>query len=296
MLVRLHVIRGKANKEQVTITLPAVIGRSREADLTVIHPMISRRHCELFEDRGLVRIRDLGSLNGTYVAGEQIQETSLPPGAVFSLGPLTFRVDYDTSPDALSHEPSVVQPGGQVSPPSDIVVSDEFGPEVRSAMAEHHGGPPPAEPATEPQPWVEEASAPRFPTEMLNQSEPPPVIAPPDGALPNLNGWQPGPESLGKPTQESPASLPSGSVETSPAVEGQSGKPAWADRPPPFTTVIAKDDNRPVAPILIDSDEGTRLEAMGNTSQTGESLLSQTSAPRFESRSRAKASWWPFKR
>ncbi|MFH1265802.1 MAG: FHA domain-containing protein, partial [Planctomycetota bacterium] len=64
MDAKLVIVGGKANKSQVSVKLPTVIGRSREADLTVAHPMISRKHCELYEVDGLVRIRDLGSLNG----------------------------------------------------------------------------------------------------------------------------------------------------------------------------------------------------------------------------------------
>ena len=69
MDVRLAIIGGKANKSRVSVELPTVIGRSREAGLTVAHPMISRKHCELYEVDGLVMIRDLGSLNGLFVGG-----------------------------------------------------------------------------------------------------------------------------------------------------------------------------------------------------------------------------------
>ena len=95
MQAKLVIVSGKANKRDVLLKLPTVIGRSREADLTVAHPMVSRKHCELFEVDGLLKIRDLGSLNGTLVAGERIKETELRPEDEFTVGPLTFRVEYD---------------------------------------------------------------------------------------------------------------------------------------------------------------------------------------------------------
>jgi len=94
MQAKLIVVGGKANKSAVALRLPTVIGRSREAQLTVAHPMISRQHCEIFEVDGLLMIRDLGSLNGTLVDGRRIIEAPLCPDAEFTVGPLTFRAQY----------------------------------------------------------------------------------------------------------------------------------------------------------------------------------------------------------
>lgn len=107
MEVRLTIVGGKASRKVITVKLPAVIGRSREADLTIAHPMVSRRHCELFEVQGLVRIRDLDSLNGTLVGGKEITEVPLRPNDDFSIGPLTFRVEYDYAGDVTVVAPIV---------------------------------------------------------------------------------------------------------------------------------------------------------------------------------------------
>ncbi len=119
MEAKLIVIGGKASKDAITLRLPAVIGRSREADLTVAHPMVSRRHCEVFEVDGLLMIRDLGSLNGIVIQGQRVTEAPLCPDDEFTVGPLTFRAEYeydgdlDAVPSLQVHEKGVSQPDAE---------------------------------------------------------------------------------------------------------------------------------------------------------------------------------------
>ena len=110
MEAKLIVVGGKATKESISLKLPAIIGRSREAGVKVGHPMISRRHAELFEADGLLMIRDLGSLNGTMIDGQRIQEAPLPPAAEFTIGPLTFRAEYTYQGDLDSLPSTVLAP------------------------------------------------------------------------------------------------------------------------------------------------------------------------------------------
>jgi predicted component of type VI protein secretion system len=100
MEAKLVVVRGKASKGAISLNLPTVIGRSRDVDLTIAHPTVSRRHCELFEDNGVLKIRDLGSLNGTFLGKTQVKESDLRPNDLFSVGPLTFRVLYEYNGEA----------------------------------------------------------------------------------------------------------------------------------------------------------------------------------------------------
>ena len=113
MDIRLIVTSGKASKQSMPLALPATIGRSREADLTIGHPMVSRRHCELTEAEGIVRVRDLGSLNGTVVGGERVSDVLLRPDEEFTVGPLTFRVVYSLAgryPSFADESPTVADP------------------------------------------------------------------------------------------------------------------------------------------------------------------------------------------
>jgi DNA-binding NtrC family response regulator len=83
---------------------PKLIGRSPHADLVLVHPSVSRRHCEIWLDPlGLVCIRDLGSTNGTWVDGKMIQEVALKCPVAFRVGDVELRV---ASEEAASGSPS----------------------------------------------------------------------------------------------------------------------------------------------------------------------------------------------
>ena len=119
----LTVIGGKTSKPTIKVKkLPAVIGRGKGIWLTIAHPMVSRRHCELFEKGGVLIVRDLGSLNGTLVSGRRIKESPLPPGGEFSIGPLSFRVQYQFKGDQKSlpatvwAEPAAAEAAAEAEP------------------------------------------------------------------------------------------------------------------------------------------------------------------------------------
>ena len=85
-IAHLVVVSG-AKPAEYQIKLPSVLGRGRSANLTVPDPMVSRLHCKLFAKQGRLAIRDLGSLNGTYVNHKRIsRDTILAPGDVIMLG------------------------------------------------------------------------------------------------------------------------------------------------------------------------------------------------------------------
>jgi pSer/pThr/pTyr-binding forkhead associated (FHA) protein len=93
---KLVVVSGDTQARQYDLQLPTVIGRSRTTDLRVPHPLVSRQHCEVFESNGILMVRDLGSLNGTFIGETRIAEgpTPIKPGDLLSVGPVTFRAVY----------------------------------------------------------------------------------------------------------------------------------------------------------------------------------------------------------
>jgi hypothetical protein len=63
-----------------------VVGRSRDCDVVLDDPNVSRRHIELRRDRTGWTVVDLGSTNGVKVNGRRVEEAPLEPGDEITLG------------------------------------------------------------------------------------------------------------------------------------------------------------------------------------------------------------------
>lgn len=72
-----------------------VIGRSKDCDLVLDDPNVSRRHLELRRDPAGWVVVDLGSTNGIKVNGRRVDEAPLEPGdeIVAGVSRLTFEVE-----------------------------------------------------------------------------------------------------------------------------------------------------------------------------------------------------------
>jgi len=81
--------------------LPTVIGRGRDADLTLAHPLASRHHCELYEVDGTLCVRDMGSLNGTFVGDFRVTEAALESGDILVIGGGKFEVLVEKDAEPL---------------------------------------------------------------------------------------------------------------------------------------------------------------------------------------------------
>lgn len=96
LIAKLVVVGGEVKTAEIKLRLPSTIGRGRGATIMLPHPLVSRQHCELFETDGRLMVRDLGSLNGTFINNERISEAALPPGELLTVGAVTFRAVYET--------------------------------------------------------------------------------------------------------------------------------------------------------------------------------------------------------
>ena len=71
-----------------------MLGRSRDADVVLEDPNVSRRHAEVRPSGGSWIVRDLGSTNGVKVNGRRIKARSrCAPGDTIELG--TARVTFE---------------------------------------------------------------------------------------------------------------------------------------------------------------------------------------------------------
>jgi pSer/pThr/pTyr-binding forkhead associated (FHA) protein len=120
--MNVNLVLFKKNGLTRTFPLPddvTVIGRRQECDLCIPLTVISRRHCELSRDQDVLRVRDLGSKNGTYVNGQKVPEASLKPGDTLRIGPVSFGIQIDNEPAEFAFNDSAV-----LSPPAPVHSTD----------------------------------------------------------------------------------------------------------------------------------------------------------------------------
>jgi hypothetical protein len=89
-----------------------VVGAERDCDLRPSSPLLSRHHCVFKKDEYALRVRDLGSTNGTFVNGRRIfSEAILKPGDEVTVADVTLHVFLPRSPEVIhskaDSEPSI---------------------------------------------------------------------------------------------------------------------------------------------------------------------------------------------
>jgi pSer/pThr/pTyr-binding forkhead associated (FHA) protein len=65
---------------------PVVLGRSKECDIQIMDPNVSRRHAEVRPQGEAYVVVDLGSTNGIEVDGKRVSELALEDGSHFTIG------------------------------------------------------------------------------------------------------------------------------------------------------------------------------------------------------------------
>jgi FHA domain/zinc-ribbon domain len=73
-----------------------LVGRHPDSDIFLDDVTVSRRHAEFYRNGGRFTVRDVGSLNGTYVNRERIEETGLAGGDEVQIG--KFRLVFLLGP------------------------------------------------------------------------------------------------------------------------------------------------------------------------------------------------------
>src|SRR5579862_9446015 len=124
------------NEGQQAIELRPInsLGRHPNNSIQLLDKIVSKEHCILEQREGQFVLRDLGSLNGTYINGERVRgEQLLRHGDEITLGSTRARYDDGTAPLNFAplaagpgavahpqHAPPWPASGGQPAPPSSI--------------------------------------------------------------------------------------------------------------------------------------------------------------------------------
>jgi pSer/pThr/pTyr-binding forkhead associated (FHA) protein len=131
-LMNANLVRVKKNGDQKVFPLTTgsiTIGRKHDCDLQIPLDSVSKKHCQLSCEKGVWKIRDLGSHNGTFLNGKKIEEAEIQPGSSLTIGPVTFVLQVDGKPDldiSLQNappQPQTIAP--PETPPENLELKDD---------------------------------------------------------------------------------------------------------------------------------------------------------------------------
>ncbi len=119
MDVRLEVVHDKSRVSNVPLRRDTVVGRGKECQLRIPVADVSRRHCQFTIDGERLLLQDLGSANGTQLAGRTIPagtDVLISDGDTVTVGPVTFVI----------HISSADSTAGPAAQPSSLADTAEF--------------------------------------------------------------------------------------------------------------------------------------------------------------------------
>ena len=96
------VLRGGEGEGQHFVLSSAMtnIGRHADSDIALDDITVSRRHCDVIQESGRFVVRDVGSLNGTYVNQKRVDSAELTQGDELQIG--KFHLVFLERPDDRS--------------------------------------------------------------------------------------------------------------------------------------------------------------------------------------------------
>ncbi len=98
----LVVRNGPGAGSRFVLDVPTVTaGRHHDSDIFLDDVTVSRRHAQFVRADHGFRVKDVGSLNGTYVNRERIDEVLLNPGDIVQIG--KYRLVYIASSGGSAH-------------------------------------------------------------------------------------------------------------------------------------------------------------------------------------------------
>lgn len=127
---QLVIVRGRSGSQTISLVDGVTtVGRHDDCQLRIKSSQVSRRHCELFEKKGLLVVKDLGSSNGTYVNGEKVEgQRVLEAGDELTIGQVKLRVAKIGETSEPPSPRQTAKPGDTavVEPVSNSAADDEF--------------------------------------------------------------------------------------------------------------------------------------------------------------------------
>ncbi len=91
-------VLGQAAQQVALGARPVVLGAHSSCDVVLEDPQISRRHAELLASPEGVRVKDLGSTNGTWWQGSRVTEVVVSSGSTLQVGGISLRISANDAP------------------------------------------------------------------------------------------------------------------------------------------------------------------------------------------------------
>jgi pSer/pThr/pTyr-binding forkhead associated (FHA) protein len=106
--VTLEIVEGPGAGRQVPLDRPLEIGREQGVDVVLEDDLVSRRHVRVTPEQAGAVVEDLGSLNGTFVNGDEVHgRMSIGPGDHLLVGVTLLEL---RSAQQLVSRPTAVRP------------------------------------------------------------------------------------------------------------------------------------------------------------------------------------------
>src|SRR4051794_15173738 len=126
MRFQLVVVQGRSATQTLKVGSGVMtVRRQQDCQLRIASSQVSRKHCQIFEKKGLLLVKDLGSSNGTLVNGKKIADQRvLEPGDELTVGSVKFKIERIEDTVLM---PGNTDQGTQHPKPGDTAITDSIG-------------------------------------------------------------------------------------------------------------------------------------------------------------------------
>jgi adenylate cyclase len=244
-MARLTIISPEGRQE-AELQAHNTLGRHPNNTVQVLDRIVSKEHCHIDFVDGRFVLRDLGSLNGTFVNGERVGERVLFPGDEITLGSTRILFDGEVA----------MRSGRPVPPGYGIGGAAPVGPTAAAPLPHSPAAGLPPSPMSSgppgPVPFSPQNSPPPFPPS-TGSTTPfgPPNVRPAGPSFPPPNGSAP--PSAAAPPRPLPPIPGFGGHPGQPAAPVPGGGMSVPHRPPPELSKVT------IAPGMVESHIRTRL-------------------------------------
>ncbi len=110
MSIELVLVTHDGEQRAFAVSRARIIGRDEDCDLRVPVAEVSREHCRVEPNTtGGLTVEDLGSSNGTYINGLQVDEADMTAGDVMKIGPAFMVLRVDGEPASIDNDAAIEQ-------------------------------------------------------------------------------------------------------------------------------------------------------------------------------------------